>query len=173
MFLQTKKTAQILLWNEIAGDTSRSASYNDYASTTVSQVQRLGELGGFLPFICLHSGNYAYGHLVANDPSCPQFFLCALDEYPDWWHLHDGLGSWYYRRSNKMKAVETLEKAIKCSPKSAVSTRTLYWTAECELFLETGNVQGAIETLRRAEQLCSERESYRLIFWRTGTAGMK
>ncbi|KAI7973366.1 hypothetical protein EIK77_008275 [Talaromyces pinophilus] len=164
VFLQTKKTAQILLWNEIAGDTSRSASYNDYASTTASHVQRLGELGGFLPFIGLHSGNYAYGHLVANDPSCPQFFLSALDEYPDWWHLHDGLGSWYYRTSNKMKAVETLEKAIKCSPESAVSTRTLYWTAKCELFLETGNVMGAIETLRRAEQLCSERESYQ--YWK-------
>ncbi|GAM43106.1 hypothetical protein TCE0_044f17647 [Talaromyces pinophilus] len=164
VFLQTKKTAQILLWNEIAGDTSRSASYNDYASTTASHVQRLGELGGFLPFIGLHSGNYAYGHLVANDPSCPRFFLSALDEYPDWWHLHDGLGSWYYRTSNKMKAVETLEKAIKCSPESAVSTRTLYWTAKCELFLETGNVMGAIETLRQAEQLCSERESYQ--YWK-------
>lgn len=164
VFLQAKKTAQILLWNEIAGDTNRSASHGDYASTTVSQVQRLGELGGFLPFIGLHSGNYAFGHLVANDQSCPRFFLSALDEHPDWWHLHDGLGNWYYRTNDKMRAVETLERAIKCNSRSASSTGSLYWAAKCELFLETGNVKGAIKTLRQAEQLCSEKEAYQ--YWR-------
>jgi tetratricopeptide (TPR) repeat protein len=164
VFLQTKKTAQILLWNEIAGDTNRFASHSDYASTTASQVQRLGKLGGFLPFIGLHSGNYAFGHMMANDPSCPRYFLSALDEYPDWWHLHDGLGNWYYRINDKTRAVETLEKAIKYNSQLALSAGSLYWVAKCELFLETGYVKGAIETLHQAEQLCSEKEAYQ--YWR-------
>ncbi|EED21754.1 hypothetical protein TSTA_089930 [Talaromyces stipitatus ATCC 10500] len=160
VFIQTKKAAQILLWDEITGDTDRSLSHTDYTSTTVSQVKLLGDLGGYLPFVGLHSGNYAFAYMAANDQSCPQFFLSALDEHPDWWHLHEGLGQWYYRVHDRAKAVAALEKAMKYNPQAPTSVTHLYWTAKCDLCLETSDVTGAIETLRRAEELCSEKEAY-------------
>lgn len=46
VFPQTKKTAQILLSNEIAGDTNRSASHNDYASTNGIASSTLGRTWG-------------------------------------------------------------------------------------------------------------------------------
>ncbi|KAH8703184.1 hypothetical protein BGW36DRAFT_457513 [Talaromyces proteolyticus] len=168
IFLQTKKTAQMLLWDDPEGISGpkryvRSISHSDFSSTTIEEARRLGTLGNFVPLVGVQAGNYAFGCLAANDPSCERFFLSALDEHPEWWHLHETLGEWYYRNDNKKQAMRAFENAIEYDPKSPSSATHMYWTTKCEICLDSNDLIGAVETLKRAEEICLDGPAFK--YW--------
>lgn len=167
VFLQAKKTAQILLWDEDSSSNGkiRSISHTDFSSTTTQHVQSLGDLGGFSPFVGVQAGNYAFGCLAAKDPSCAQYLRSALDEHPDWWHFHESLGDWYYRKNSKRQAVEAFAMAMKHDPTSPPSATYMYWTTRCDICLEEDDPTGAVETLLQAVQMFSTDSTYASRYW--------
>lgn len=178
VFLQTKKTAEMLLWDrdqshlqEQSSDQPqnrkdrvwRGFTPSDYSSTTVEDLKKLAELGDFAPSVGVQAGNYAFGCIHAKYSICARLFISALDEHPDWWYFSFGLGDWYYRNNDKERAVKAWETAMKSGSQSSAVNN--YWIARSEICLERGDIDGAVGTLREGEALASEQGSFR--YWDT------
>jgi tetratricopeptide (TPR) repeat protein len=135
---------------------TRAITVADLTTIHEEELDEFANMGGFMPSIGVQAGNYAFGCIYARSDACARFFLSAIDEHPDWWHLHEGLGDFYYRTNQKEKAAEALRMAMKYDPKVPSSAAELYWTAQSEALLEQGDVEGVDSTLHEAEALCSD-----------------
>lgn len=163
VFIHCLKTAKMLGVIASPGETfepnKKVMGRIDYASISTDQLDELARLGGFKQSIGVQAGNFAFGGFHANHPVTGRYFLSAIDEHPEWWHLHEGLGEWYYRVDRKEDAVDALEEAIDHSPRAL----RLYWGVKVEVSMQRGDIPSAIETLRKAEALCTDEEAYKYI----------
>ena len=59
--------------------------------TIADTVKNVATLVNFNDQAGIQVGNYAFGLLVAGSEECARRFQDALDESPEYWHLHEGL----------------------------------------------------------------------------------
>jgi tetratricopeptide (TPR) repeat protein len=151
------------------GWTWRYATYGSFhchlLDLTEQHINTLAMLGGYNSSIGLQSGNYAFGALVAGLDTCIQQFQAAIDEHPVWWHLHEGLGDWYYQSDEKEKAVQCYSEALKFDPKKTPSCAIDYWTLVSKIKKNSGDIEGAVQALRTGASLVPEKDAY--TYWST------
>lgn len=163
VFIHSMKTAKILKVIASPGESfdpkTRVMSMADYKSISTAQLNELVKLGDFKPSVGVQAGNFAFGGFFAHHPATARYYLSAIDEHPDWWHLHEGLGTWYYRINRKKDAAESLKEAMSHSPNALY----LYWVTKSEIAMEQDDIPDAIETLQKAESLSNDKEAYKYI----------
>lgn len=59
---------------------------------TLPELKTLANTMSFNPKIGVQACNYALGELQAYSEHCIKSFRNAIDEHPECWHLHEGLG---------------------------------------------------------------------------------
>lgn len=160
-FIHSMKTAKMLDIIAAPGETfdpsKKNMSRKDYESINTTQLDELAKLGGFKQAIGVQAGNFAFGGIHANHPATDRYFRSAIDEHPEWWYLYEGLGDRYYRINRKEEAADALEEAIDHSP----SALRLYWIAKVEVYMQRDDIPNAIETLQKAEAVCSDEEAFK------------
>lgn len=132
---------------------------------TLSELETLANTVDFNAKIGVQAGNYAFGELEAESEHCIKNFQNALDEHPECWHLHEGLGKWYEDHDQREKAIKCYAEAIKVHPTKQPSVAYDHWRLVSAIKEENGDLGGAIEALKTGASTAPDSEAYR--YWDT------
>jgi tetratricopeptide (TPR) repeat protein len=141
---------------------SRYVPY-DQPRTTVDAVENVAALADFNDQVGIQVGNYAFGFLVANSEECVRRFQEALDEFPEYWHLHEGLAEYYADHDQREKAIASLEKALEVDTKEFHSAAFTHATLVAKTKEDVDDLDGAVEALKEGLKRSPERDAYK--YW--------
>lgn len=130
---------------------------------SVEEFSSLALSAGFNRQIGVQVGNFAFAELVAGSDHCIKSFQSAIDEYPECWHLHEGLGNYYKQQGRIENAIRCYAEAIKLDPNTPKSAAFDYWKLIASSKEESGDKDGALDALRRGAYEAPDSEAYR--YW--------
>jgi tetratricopeptide (TPR) repeat protein len=129
------------------------------------QLDALASIGGYDSAIGLQSGNYAFGCYHAESDNIVSSFQSAIDEHPDWWHLHEGLGDWFKYIGDYEIALKVYVEALKYDPKKHPSSS--YWDVLATVRKNQGDIPGAVDAYRKGGQVADKTRTW--WYWRQMT----
>ena len=118
------------------------------------QLDALANMGNYNPSIGIQSGNYAFGCWYAKTDVIVPSYQSAIDEHPEWWHLHEGLGDWFNCAGDNESALKLYAEAMKYDPKKHPSTH--YWEVLADVRSNQGDIQGAVDAYRQGKKVAEE-----------------
>ena len=68
----------------------------------------------------------------------------AIDEYPEWWYLHEGLGDWYKHIGENKSALQAYSEGLKHDTKEH---HLSYWEVLSDIRKTQGDILGAVDAL--------------------------
>jgi tetratricopeptide (TPR) repeat protein len=122
------------------------------------QLDVLANMGGYNSSIGMQSGNYAFGCWYAKIDIIVLSYQSAIDEYPEWWHLHEGLGDWFKRSGDDESALKSYAEAMKHDPKNHPSSH--YWEVLANVRKNKGDIHGAVDAFRKGGQVAEESKKW-------------
>jgi tetratricopeptide (TPR) repeat protein len=126
------------------------------------QLDALANMGDYNPSIGVQSGNYAFGCWYAKIDIIVPSYQSAIDEHPEWWHLHEGLGDWFNRIGDSENALKSYTEAMKHDPKNHPSSH--YWEVLASVRSDRGDIHGAVDAYRKGGQVAEENKKW--WYWR-------
>jgi tetratricopeptide (TPR) repeat protein len=118
------------------------------------QLDVLADMGGYNPFVGMQAGNYAFGCWYAKTDIIVPSYQSAIDEHPDWGHLHEGLGDWFKCIGDKAGALKAYAEAMKHDSKRHPPSQ--YWEVLADVRKSEGDVPGAVDAYRKGEQVAED-----------------
>lgn len=164
-----KRRERLMEWNEEQtahkqGWKFQYSGGGDYHHTiTIEELKDLATAAKYNDSIGVQRGNYAFGEAMVKSDHCVQSFQNAIDEDPECWHLHEGLGKYYERNDKREDAIICYAEAMKVDPKNPASAAFDHWKLVSAIKEENSDTDGAIEAFKAGVANVPDKDSHR--YW--------